>query len=77
MPPKARPHKATSITPKPTILNPASPSACLASYSAGPTNLGITHPIPLIGPAALLTALASLGITYSEPTTCSIPSTYF
>ena len=66
---KAQPHKATSITPKPTILTPASPSTCLASYSAGPANLGITHPIPPIGPAALSAAPASLGITYPEPIT--------
>ena len=56
------------------ILTPASPSACLASYSAGPANLGITHPIPPIGPTALSAASASLGVTYPEPITCSIPS---
>ena len=73
-PPKAQPHKATLITPKSMILTPASPLACLASYSAGPVNLGITHPIPLIGPAALSAAPASLGITYPEPITHLSPS---
>jgi hypothetical protein len=56
------------------ILTPASPSACPASYSAGPANLGITHPIPLIGPAAISAALACLGITYPKPITRLIPS---